>query len=171
MIILSANNTRAANLSSVLARDVDMTFVISSSKVTAGDSLYLYGVVRRVDTSEYRAKVRIAPNRSVYAQINRVSNGAEAGLGNEVQVQSITYQPNMMLRVRFQAVGINPTTLRVKVWAADQNEPLSWQFSTTDSTVSLQTSGVVGLRAYLGGTTTNGPVTLSFDDLLVNRVP
>ena len=62
---------------------------------------------------------------------------------------------------------MSPTTLRAKVWKTTQTEPASWQLTTTDNTAGLQTSGGVGLVTYLSGTSTNVPIVVSFDDLLV----
>ncbi len=42
-----------------------------------------------------------------------------------------------------------------------------WQLTTTDSTAGLQAAGGVGLVTYLSGTSTNFPIVVSFDDLLV----
>ncbi len=69
--------TRAALLTSVSARDVDLRFRASANKAAAGNAQYIYGVVRRVSaTAEYRAKLRFAPNGSVFVQGTVVSNNA-----------------------------------------------------------------------------------------------
>jgi hypothetical protein len=57
--------------------------------------------------------------------------------------------------------------VRAKVWKTTQTEPASWQQSTTDTTAGLQAAGGVGLVGYLSGSSTNFPIVVSFDDLLV----
>ena len=74
---------------------------------------------------------------------------------------SVTYVPGAKLNVRFEAVGTNPTTLRMKAWPAANTEPTAWQLTATDNTSALQTAGSVGIRSYLSGSATNAPVTAS----------
>jgi hypothetical protein len=88
--------------------------------------------------------------------------GTETALGPETTVTGLTYGPNTQLRIRFQAFGTNPTTLRAKVWLANGAEPAAWQVSTTDSTAGLQAAGGVGLKGYLSGTSNNAPVTVAY---------
>ncbi len=73
--------------------------------------------------------------------------------------------PGTTYRVRVQAWGTGTTNLRTRVWAASATEPSTWQLSTTDSTAALQVAGGIALRAYLSGSATNGPMTVSFSDL------
>ena len=52
---------RSAVLASVLARDVDISFRVALDKVPVGGSLWSYGLIRRINTSnEYRAVLRVA---------------------------------------------------------------------------------------------------------------
>jgi len=68
------------------------------------------------------------------------------------------------LSLRVQAVGGGTTTLNGKVWKANTAEPTAWTTTTTDSTASLQSPGAVGLYAFLSGSATNSPITLSVPD-------
>jgi hypothetical protein len=57
--------------------------------------------------------------------------------------------------LRLEAQGINPTTLRWKIWMAGTAEPSSWTGSATDGTAAMQAAGGVGAQAYVNsGTTT-----------------
>jgi hypothetical protein len=69
--------------------------------------------------------------------------------------------------MRVQMTGTNPTTIRMKVWQAGTAEPAAWLLTVTDGTAELQTAGAVGIRSYVGGATTNGPVVYSYDEFKV----
>ncbi len=79
-------------------------------------------------------------------------------------IKGLSYTPGMRLRIRFEAVGTTPTTLRAKVWSASASEPTAWAASVTDSTPELQGPGGVGVFTFLSGSATNSPVTARFDD-------
>src|SRR5207237_791843 len=49
------------------------------------------------------------------------------------------------LRVQFQ--GVNPTSVRARAWLDGTAEPSSWTLNTTDSTGAEQTAAAVGIRA------------------------
>ena len=75
-----------------------------------------------------------------------------------------------MIRVRAQFSGASPTTIRIRAWADGSPEPGTWNYTVTNSAAGLQAPGGVGLRAYIGGTTTNAPVLVTFDDFLVTAI-
>lgn len=64
---------------------------------------------------------------------------------------------------RLEAQGVNPTTLRWKVWQDGSTEPAGWLGITTDSSALLQTSGGAGVTTW----DSNGPATVSFSNLTV----
>jgi hypothetical protein len=78
-------------------------------------------------------------------------------------------RPGTWLRVRVQALGAAPTTLRVKAWPDGTAEPPGWALQTSTATAGLQTSGSVGLSGYLSSAATTAPVVLSVDDLRAIR--
>ena len=96
--------------------------------------------------------------------VSRVSANVETNLGNEVTISGVSQDVDTSTWLRLQVVGSNPSTLRLRAWAAGQSEPTTWQYSTTDSTAALQTAGAVGVRAYLSSSGSNTPVLISFDD-------
>jgi hypothetical protein len=117
----------------------------------------------RVGAADYRAKVRLLAGGSVQLIVNRVQAG-EVVLA-AVTVPGLTVGPATVLRVRAQAIGTSPTTVRAKVWLDGTPEPPSWQLSATDSSAALQAPGTVGIVTYLSGSATNAPVTVIVDDL------
>ena len=100
---VAAGANRAAFLTGVAAQDVDLTFSNATNKDALGASQYVYGVVRRVSTTnEYRAKLRYATNGTVFIQATAVVNNAETGIGSEVLVSGLTHTANSVIRVRVQ---------------------------------------------------------------------
>ena len=120
---------------------------------------------RRVDVSDYRAKVRLQANGTVQVILGTYT-GTETPLGSLV-LPGLTYTPGETLEVKFQVTGSAPTTLRVKVWKTGQAEPVDWTLSATDATGALQAPGHVGFAMFLSGSATNAPATVSLDDLWV----
>ena len=164
--LTTAGATRAAVLSSVAARDVDLSFRFATSKLATGSGQYVYGVVRQVSASaSYRIKVRIAPAGAVWVGASSVTNNVETPIGGDVLVANLTQTPDGFVRVRAEVTGASPTTIRIRAWADGTTEPTTWTYTGTDSVAALQAPGGVGLRAYLSSSTTNAPVLVTVDDL------
>jgi hypothetical protein len=164
----AAGATRSAFLFDALARDVELSVAVSTDKRAAGGSIYVYGTFRRAtDGSAYRPRLRLAPNGSVYAHVSRLGPNGDSSLAPEAPIGGLTHVAGGVLRLRAQALGSNPTTIRLRAWADGQPEPTSWQFSASDATPALQSAGAVGVVGYLAASSTNAPVRVRFDDLLV----
>ena len=156
---------RAAVLGATSARDVDIRFRVRADKVPAGDSLYAYAIVRRSGTSAYQPKLIIAAGGTMRVHCGVVINGVESSIAPSVTLSGPAYVANSWMWVRAQVTGAGPTTICVKAWLDGTAEPSGWAFTATDSSAAVQGAGEVGLRAVLGPAATNGPVTVSFDDL------
>lgn len=117
------------------------------------------------------AKLRISWEGPKQQLVRAAANGTETTIGTAVTVAGLTYNPTVGLRIRVQATGTTPTTLRARVWSGSAAEPSTWQVTTTDSTAALQFAGGLGLTSYLSGTATNAPVMARFDDLSATPVP
>jgi PKD repeat protein len=61
---------------------------------------------------------------------------------------------------------MNPTAIKIKVWADGTAEPATWNVNVTDSTAVLQAAGGAGLQTYAGGSSSY-PLVFSFDDFTV----
>jgi len=167
MNVPTAGAMRSALLNSATAQDVNLLVRVSVDKTPAGGAYFVYTVVRRNGTSEYRPKIRFRPDGLIAVQASRVVNNTETALGNEVLVSGLAPAPGTFVWLRAQVTGTNPTTISVKAWADGQAEPGGWQFTATDSAAELQTAGSTGLRAYIGGNVTTAPVKFTFDDFSV----
>lgn len=101
--------------------------------------------------------------------LTKVVSNAETVLASKTIV-GLTVASGTSYSVRMQATGVNPTTLRARVWASNVPEPTDWPVVVSDTSASLQGPGAIGLRTYVSGTNTLGPVTFFFDNL-VARAP
>ena len=171
MVLPTGGSLRSASLADVSVRDSDFSFRFAANKVPGNQSEYIYAIARRTSASNaYRIKVRVAPTGAVLLQASSVVNNAEATIGSEVQVPGLTLTANSFIRVRAQLSGTNPTTIRIRAWVDGGSEPSTWQYTATNSTAALQTSGGVGLMTYVDSAVSNTPVTITFDDLLVTGI-
>jgi hypothetical protein len=121
-------------------------------------------MARSTASGEYTSKVRLLSTGAVRVQLMKVVGGAETALTTDAQVSGITYTAGMKLRVRVQATGASPTTVRTKVWVEGTTEPTAWFQTVTDSTSGLQTPGGVGYIVYQSSSATTTLVA-RFDDL------
>ena len=169
--INTAGVGREAIVASVNETSVDITFQVSTNRTATGDSQEVLFLGRRVtpDTM-YRGRVRFGGSGDIYVQAIRAVGGTYTTLSGLVLVSGVTHAPGVVLQVHGQIVGTNPTTIRMNVWPQGQPEPAGWQYSVSDSTPALQTSGAVGLRALLAAGAPNAPVVFTIDDYLVTSV-
>lgn len=164
----AAGSGPSAFLNAVSARDVDAQIDFSLDKATTGGGVYEYLAVRRVGTSDYRLAARVQSNGAVTLTVMKVINGTETNIATST-VAGLSIAANDVLRMRFKVTGTGTTTLTGKAWKVGTNEPGSWQVSTTDSQAQLQAAGAVGVKAYVSGSATNAPLTVTLDNLLVRE--
>jgi hypothetical protein len=165
---LTAGANRAAALTPVLARDVDVSFRVATDKVAAGAPVYVYSAARRISASSaYWLKLTLGTDGSVWLHASRHVANTEQGIGSAVRVSGLTHKAGTFIRLRSQVTGASPTTIRLRAWADGEAEPTGWIYTATDSTTALQVAGAVDVRAYLGSKASNAPLNVRFDDYLV----
>ena len=164
----SAGSSRSATLASVSARDAEARVDLLFDKNPTSNGSYASVVLRKVGSTEYRLRIRVAAT-ATYREIMRVVNGTETVLQSQT-VSGVRYTAGTPVHLRFRAVGSGTTTLQGRVWFGDEAEPSTWQIQTTDSTAALQAPGGVGVHHYLSGSATNAPIVMSVDDLIVDPV-
>ncbi len=145
-----AGNNTGAHLGtlSTTSADVRSAFTLSSAPTgTSGTWVYVSGR-RTVTGDEYRVRVRVAADGAVYLALSRVVATVESFPGGEVLVPGLTWTPGTTLASRVQVSGTGSTAITASVWAVGQAEPATPQLSRTDTTVTLQVAGSVGLAAY-----------------------
>jgi hypothetical protein len=146
-----------------------MVVSVAVNKIpTGGSGVHLSMVGRKTASGQFRVKVKVTTAGWVtLTPIRTTSAGVETAIGSEVRVGTIVLQPGTKLKARLQVTGANPTTIRARAWLASQTEPSTWTVSVTDSTAGIQSAGSVGFVGYTSSTTSNAPITLTFDDLVV----
>jgi PKD repeat protein len=168
-LVHSAGALRRAMLNQVSESNVDLTLTLASDKGTTAGHIVAGVVARQVSAADYyQARARLLPGGVVALQITR---GSAATLLANITVPGVTYVPGDQLKLRFQVSGTGTTSLQAKLWPAAGVEPATWQLTTTDTTAALQAPGAVGVESYISSSATNAPVTISFDDLSVARLP
>ena len=165
---LTAGNGGTANLPSVSKTDTEVAATLSTSKVATGGGQYLSVIARQFSTNnDYRSKLQVRSDGTVTVVLTKMVAGAETALSSTVVLPGVTVAANDKLRVRTQAVGTSPTTLRAKVWKDGTPEPSAWTVTATDNTSGFQVAGSVGFYLYLSSGATNPPTLFNVDDLWV----
>lgn len=161
---------RAAYLRSVSSNSTDLAVSISTNKVPAGGGQYVSFVPRAIPSvGEYRGVLRFRSDGRIGLRLDRLTGSTSTTLAPEIVLPGLTYTARDQFRIRVQASGVQPTTLRAKVWRAGSAEPPSWTASVVDGTAALQANGSIGINTHLSSTAVNAPIALSFDDLLAVR--
>ena len=167
----SGGASRQAWLTSVAGTNLDAEVTVAAGSLPTGGT---YGYTTSIElrhvaaNTDYRARLRIAPDGSVWiAAVKALGTNTDVQIGAETKIAGLVYTAGAPLRMRAQVFGLNPTTIRIKAWAAADAEPSAWNVVRTDSEVSLQAAGGAGLFGYASSTVTNAPVTFSFDNFSV----
>lgn len=165
----TAGNTAVARLPGVSSTTVDETVSFGISALPVGGTLYCSVRGRSfADTSSattsYGALVTVAPTGvvSLYLQVNGVSSILTA--------TGVTITAADRVNVHVRVTGTSPTRIQARVWKAGAAEPTSWQLDATDSTAGLQAAGSLAISTFLASAVTNGPLTVSWDDLSATNV-
>jgi PKD repeat protein len=161
-------NIRTATLNGISSTGTDTRVDVAVNLPVSATYISVLG--RHVNaTNGYRAKLRYFPNGDVTATLVRVVNGTETSIVGG-KIQGITYSTDDVLRVRTQVVGTVPTTLRVKVWRAIDDEPATWNYQVADSTAVLQAPGSVGFLTYASSAAGGIPAAVKFSNFEVTQV-
>lgn len=155
----SGGAQRFAYLADVSSTDTAVQTSVTLPQRPAGASAYASVIARRVGTQDYTARLVVSTTGAVTLQLQR------AGTVLATQNTGLTVDGGTPVKMRVEATGTNPTTLRAKVWTT--TEPQAWTATTTDATAALQAPGHIGLGVYLGAGATNVPFQTTFDDLWV----
>ena len=169
--IATPGRSGTATLNAVSGSDIDAYVDMSPQQTVTGGGVYSSLMVRRASTTYYSAKIRVGADGSVLLYLTRTINGTETNLAG-MTVAGLTAGAGDVLRTHLQVTGSGPVSLAASVWKASGTEPSAWQLTTTDSSGSAVIGpGAVGLIAYLSGSATNAPATITYDNLLVSTKP
>ena len=167
MNLAAAGTSLTAMLNHATGTDTDLRLSVSTDKIADNNGTYIRLVGRHVSANnEYQATVRIAGSGVPALSIGAEKNSATiVTLSTAPPVPGLVLTAGAVLNTRFQVTGTNPTTLRLKVWAAGTAEPTAWQTTATDSFAALQAPGSIGVAPYLSSGSTNAPVVLRLANL------
>ena len=163
-VAANAGSTLNATLGQVSSSAIDLSTTLAIDKVP-NQALNATFAARVVGASQYGARLRINPNGSAQLHLMRDVTALSG-----VTVPGITVTAGTPIRVRVQVDGTNPTTLRARAWPATATEPTTWQATATDTTAALQNPGSPRLSTYLSSSATNGPITVTYDDLTATTI-
>ena len=159
---------RAATLTDINVRDVDLRVRIETDRPAEGGNQYVFLIIRRIDdATNYLARVRFDDSQQAWLQVARTVRATTTLLGTEARVPDFTHAPGNALWLRAAAAGQSPTALRLKAWPDGQPEPGPWQYTAADDEPSLGSTGAVAIQTYVSPRTTNAPVTFGFSGLSV----
>jgi hypothetical protein len=173
----AAGDVRVSYLATVSMRDLDfaVTFNLPTNNVTGssvGAGIGVANIVLRGQgaLSDYLMLRLVAQTDETFTMDwwAATGGGGAATITNfPVAVPGMT-QASQDIRVRVQAEG---RTIRAKMWNAADAEPFGWHITeciegALASTAPTQdAAGWIGIRSSLIGGNTNGPITISYDDL------
>ncbi|MDX3047551.1 alkaline phosphatase D family protein [Streptomyces scabiei] len=152
---------RITSLNSVSLADVDVQARITIPVVPTGDALYPYVLARANVAADtyYFARLTISTTSTVQLTL-RKRLPAETLLATAPH--TLPFTAGSTYHVRLQAEG---STVRAKAWPVGGVEPVDWEVSATDTSL---TTGAVGCGSFVPTANTNAlPVVFSFDDLEV----
>ncbi|WP_256794747.1 LamG-like jellyroll fold domain-containing protein [Terrabacter sp. Ter38] len=156
---VAAGSGPSAYLSAVSATDVDLRTTLAVNNPGTGGGLYASLVGRRSGTNDYRLKVRLGPSDTTVYLVRTVG-GAETVLASTV-APGLVVAAGDSLELRLRLSGTGTTTLEGKLWRTGSPEPGAWLLVASDTTAALQAPGTVGLYAFLSGSATITPITVS----------
>ncbi|MGP7960308.1 LamG-like jellyroll fold domain-containing protein [Sanguibacter sp. A247] len=159
---LPAGATRVARLTEVGARDVEVQATVALDRLPAGTG-YLSLASRTTGTTGYVGRLRVGTDGTIQLHVGRGVQSIAALAGGVVT--GLTFEPGTAYRIRLQATGASPTTIRAKVWIDGTPEPSAWRATATDSTADLQVAGGIGAQVYVGGASGSPVVTAAWDDV------
>lgn len=154
----------------VLSDRTDLSVSLSLDELGAGGPVY-FEIAGRVllDNRSYSFNPKIRDSGEVHADLAIRETAGSRSLASD-ETTGIFYTPGDVLRVRVQAIGTSPTTVRGKIWREGTPEP-GWLQEVTDSSTQLQAAGGVGVSVYLSTSLENAPRTATFDDLRATVPP
>ncbi|SDG52620.1 PKD domain-containing protein [Klenkia brasiliensis] len=153
--------TLTATLGAVSGTDTDAVLTLSVSQLPSSGSSYTSLLVRQGSAGGYAGRVVVASSGVATLYLNSGSTVLTwARLPWSVAAGD-------QVRLRVQATGTGPSTVRARAWPAAVAEPAAWTLTATDGTAGLQGPGAVAVSHYLSGGAA-AAVTVSVDDLAVS---
>ena len=170
-VLVPKKKSRFALLDGVKSSKSDVTATVRLDRLASGNGTYAEVWARANGNAKgishgYRARIVFASNKTVRLDLDSVRNGKAKTLARK-RVGGIKHKAGTRYKVRVQAVGTSPTTIRAKIWLAKDPEPKNWFYQKVDSRSGLQVHGGVGFR---WGGSANKSQAFRIDNLVVREV-
>lgn len=149
---LGAGSTRDLRLNAVALRDVRVSMDLRLDQAPATGSAYLGVITRSTTSGDYRVRVWLRDNGSVWLVVQHGSTVLRS-----YAVPGITRAAGDAFTLEVEVTGTTSTTVAASLWRVGTPRPGAWQVSVTDST-GPNTSGSVGVHANRGGSATTAGV-------------
>lgn len=144
-IVVDKGKSRSIRSTSFTSAASAIASTFSISPAPSGSGSYVSVIARSSGTSDYRATVNAAAAGTTLS-VRRMLNGVETSLASFRIGGPVA--AGTAIKVKFEATGSAPTTLRAKAWTSG-GEPSGWQVSATDASAALQSAGAAGVFAYV----------------------
>lgn len=152
---LGAGSTRDIRLGTVALRDVRVSMDLRLDQAPATGSAYLGVITRSTAAGDYRVRVWLRDNGSVWLVVQHGSTVLRSAA-----VPGITRAAGDTFSLAVEVTGTTSTTVSASLWRAGTPQPAAWQVSVSDAT-GPTTSGSVGVHANRSGSaTTAGAFTI-----------
>jgi len=161
---LGSDSDGSAVLADLDVHNVQLAVSVAAPDVALDDSVALGLELRVTDGLTYRPTV-LFEDDEISVAINVIVDGQLTRIAGPVELDAELLAADR-LRMRAQATGSDPTTVRMRVWDEIGSEPPTWDISIIDWTGRLQGRGSVGL-AWTRIAPSGADVEVGFDDLAV----
>ncbi|MFL5830029.1 MAG: IPT/TIG domain-containing protein [Solirubrobacteraceae bacterium] len=146
-VSVTASAQARALLTGVTMQDVDLLATVGLPLCISGHNCNSYLLGRYTGGSSpsyYRVgAVQGQSRKTVYLRAQR-SDGSDLAADLDTGIPAAA---GVLLCIRVEFQGVNPTTIRARIWPAGAAEPSTWLLNMTDSTSAQQSAGAVGVRA------------------------
>jgi PKD repeat protein len=113
----------------------------------------------------YRFQVRLPHSGEMIVRIEKNVAGDTAWL-SENKAIPVAFEPGAKYWVRWEAVGVSPSTLlRMKVWRDGTQEPAAWDEEVVSDEPRLDETGTTGFRVSSASDQTTFPIVFAIDEL------
>jgi hypothetical protein len=168
-INVSANSQDRGVLGSLAVQDVDLLAKIvlprCSDSSTNCDASVIGRYTGGSTRSYYRVGVMQGQGHGTVLLRAQRSDGTFLSSGLNTGIAAAN---GVVLWMRTEFQGVNPTTVRARAWLNGTTEPSTWLLNTTDSNSAEQVAGAVGVRTRNGDTATSH--TFQYNSYLVTAL-
>ncbi len=157
---------QSARLLDTSTSDVDLHATLSFDRQANGGGQYAALIARHVSGgNEYRIRMHVTSSGNIALSFSRFVHGSETLITGDTTVPGLHFTPDTQYDLHATLTGTSPTNVQARIWPDSTTEPSTWNLTTTDTTTALQAPGAIGIWGFLTATASNGPSTLTVDNL------